>query len=93
VRYEATIAGYLRQGVRLTKIRKLLRRQGVELPYATQRRFAIVALGFGRTAPTVPIADCGPGEEVQVDTGWMTLLAPVSKEARASPRVRLSASS
>src|SRR5207302_8770241 len=37
---------------------------------------AIGALGFGRTAPTVPVADCGPGEEVQVDTGWMTLLAP-----------------
>jgi transposase len=76
VRHEATIAGYLRDGVRLTKIRKLLRRQGVELPYPTLRRFAIAALGFGRTAPTVPIADCGPGEEVQVDTGWMTLLAP-----------------
>ena len=22
------------------------------------------------------VADCGPGEEVQIDTGWMTLLAP-----------------
>jgi len=76
VRHEATIAAYLTQGVRLTKIRKLLRRQGVELPYATLRRFAIAVLGFGRTAPTVPVADCGPGEEVQVDTGWMTLLAP-----------------
>ena len=48
----------------------------MDLPYATLRRFAIAALGFGRTAPTVPVADCGPGEEVQVDTGWMTLLAP-----------------
>jgi transposase len=76
VRHEATIGAYLRQGVRLTKIRKLLRRQGVELPYATLRRFAIAALGFGRTAPTVPVADCAPGEEVQLDTGWMILLAP-----------------
>jgi transposase len=75
VRHEATIAAYLKQGVRLTKIRKLLRRQGVDLPYATLRRFAIAACGFGRTAPTVPVADCGPGEEVQLDTGWMTLLA------------------
>jgi hypothetical protein len=33
-------------------------------------------LGFGRTAPTVPVADCGPGEELQLDTGWMTLLEP-----------------
>ena len=76
VRHEATIAAYLKQRVRLTKIRKLLRRQGVELPYATLRRFAIAALGFGRTAPTVPVADCDPGEEVQLDTGWMILLAP-----------------
>jgi transposase len=82
VRHEATIAGYLRQGVRLTKIRKLLRRQGVELSYATLRRFAIAALGFGRTAPTVPIADCGPGEEVQLDTGWMPLLAPDAQGRR-----------
>jgi hypothetical protein len=51
MRYETTIAAYLRQGVRLTKIRKLLRRQGVALPYATLRRFAIAACGFGRTAP------------------------------------------
>src|SRR5207244_2300266 len=42
----------------------------------TLRRFAIAACGFGRSAPTVPVADCGPGEEVQLDTGWMILLAP-----------------
>jgi transposase len=53
-----------------------LRRQGVDVPYATLRRFAVAVLGFGRTAPTVPIADCAPGAEVQVDTGWMPLLAP-----------------
>src|SRR5262249_35166077 len=82
VRHEATIGAYLKQGVRLTKIRKLLRRQGIELPYATLRRFAIAALGFGRTAPTVPVADCGPGEEVQLDTGWMTLLAPDARGHR-----------
>jgi transposase len=76
VRHEAFIAGHLRQRVRLTKIHKLLRRQGVTVPYATLRRFAIAALGFGRTAPTVPVADGAPGAEVQVDTGWMTLLAP-----------------
>jgi hypothetical protein len=76
VRHEAFIATHLRQGVRLTKIRKLLHRQGVAVSYATLRRFAIAALGFGRTAPTVPVADCGPGEEVQLDTGWVGWLAP-----------------
>src|ERR1700682_4817068 len=55
---------------------RLLARQGVEVPSATLHRFAVAELGFGRAAPSVPIADCGPGEEVQLDTGWMTLLAP-----------------
>lgn len=76
VAQRAGIEGYLRQRVRLSKIRKLLRRQGVDVSYATLRRFAIAELGVGETAPTIPVADCGPGEEVQLDTGWMTLLAP-----------------
>jgi len=70
------IEQYLDQGVRLTKIRKLLLRQGVEIGYPTLRRFAVAQLEFGRTPPTVPVADGKPGEEVQVDTGWMTLLEP-----------------
>ncbi len=68
------IAQHLEHGVRLTKIGKLLRRRGVEVSYDTVRRFALAELGFGRAAPTVPVADCEPGEEVQVDTGWMTHL-------------------
>jgi len=54
---------------------KLLRRRGVEIEYPTLRRFALEQLGFGRGSPSVPVADCEPGKEVQVDTGWMTLLA------------------
>ncbi len=53
-----------------------LRLGGVEISYPTLRRFAMAELGFGRGAPTIPLADCGPGEEVQLDTGWMTLLLP-----------------
>src|SRR5581483_8464681 len=70
------IERFLRRGVRLSKVRKLLRRQGVAVSYATLRRFALAELGFGERAPTIPVADCGPGEEVQLDTGWMTHLAP-----------------
>jgi transposase len=66
----------LQRGVRLSKLRKLLRRQGVAVSYATLWRFAIAELGFGARAPTIPVADCGPGEEIQLDTGWMTHLAP-----------------
>jgi transposase len=70
------IAGHLDHGVRLTKVGKLLRRRGVEIGYDTLRRYALEHLGFANTAPGVPVADCEPGEEVQVDTGWMTLLEP-----------------
>ena len=48
----------------------------MSIPYATLHRFAVAELGFGRAAPTVPVADCAPGEEVQLDTGWMGTLEP-----------------
>lgn len=67
---------WLEKGVRLSKCRRLLRRQGVNVPYATLHRFAISELGFGRSGPTVPVADGEPGQEVQLDTGWMTYLEP-----------------
>jgi transposase len=70
------IAGHLAHRVRLTKIGKLLRRRGVAIDYSTLRRFALAELDFGHGTPTVPVADCEPGAEVQIDTGWMTLLEP-----------------
>jgi transposase len=70
------IAEKIQSQLRLTKVRKLLGRRGVVVPYATLWRFASAELGFGDTGATVPVADCGPGEELQVDTGWMTLLRP-----------------
>lgn len=72
----AVIKGHLDHGVRLSKIRKLLRRRGVLVSDPTLRRFATAELGVGRGALTIPVADCGPAEEVQLDTGWMTLLEP-----------------
>src|SRR5712691_10336795 len=66
------IRSKLEAGVRLTKVRKLLRRQRrVQVSYVTLYRYAVEELGFGRRAATIPVADCGPGEEVQVDTGWV----------------------
>ena len=64
------------RGLRLTKVRRLLQRRDVSVSYATLWRFASSELGFGETRATIPVADCGPGEELQVDTGWMTLLRP-----------------
>ena len=57
--------------MRLSKIRKLLAREGVTIPYPTLHRFAVLELQFGRTAPTLPVADGEPGQEVQLDTGWV----------------------
>jgi len=67
---------HLDDGVRLTKIRKLLRRNGVPISYSTLYRFAVAELGFSQGQPTLPVADCGPGEEVQLDTGWVGWLEP-----------------
>lgn len=70
------IALHLKHDVRLTKIRKLLKRRDVEVSYPTLRRFAIVELSFGRSAATIPLAEGKPGDELQVDTGWMMYLDP-----------------
>ncbi|HXO15299.1 MAG TPA: hypothetical protein VN835_03080 [Steroidobacteraceae bacterium] len=73
-RERAAIEGHLSGGVRLSKTRKLLVRSGVAIPYSTLHRFAVEVLGFGRTAATVPVADGVPGEELEVDTGWVLSL-------------------
>jgi len=69
------IEARLKDGVRLTKVRKLLRRRGVSVSYMTLYRYAVEELGFGRKAATIPVADCGPGEELQLDTGFVGWLA------------------
>ena len=76
------IAERLRAGLRLSKVRRLLARQGVLIPTATLYRFATAVLGFGRRAPTIPVADGAPGEEVYLDTGWMTTLEPDERGRR-----------
>jgi transposase len=79
---QETIGRWLKDGLRLTKIRKLLARQGVALPYPTLYRFAVLELGFGRTTPTMPVADGEPGEEVQLDTGWVGSLTLIGHKRR-----------
>jgi len=66
-----TIERWLGDGLRLTKIRKLLVRQGVEIAYPTLHRFAVLELQFGKTATTIPVLDGEPGQELQLDTGWV----------------------
>ena len=76
----------LGNGVRLSKVRRLLRRYGIAVPYSTLHRFAVEELGFGRSAATVPVCDGAPGQELQVDTGWVLSLAPNDRGRRRRVR-------
>lgn len=46
------IAGLLEEDVRLTKVRRLLAREGTEIPYATLHRYSVAELGFGMSSDT-----------------------------------------
>jgi transposase len=76
------IAETLAKRVKLSKVCKLLARRGCQVPYSTLHRFSVAELGFGRTAPTVPVLDCEPGQEVQLDTGWVGSLEPDASGVR-----------
>jgi transposase len=68
------IKAWLKDGLTLTKIHTLLGRRGVVVSYRTLNRYATTELDFGRRQATVPVADCEPGAEVQVDFGRLGLL-------------------
>jgi transposase len=76
------IERWLGDGIRLTKIRKLLVRHGVEIAYPTLHRFAVLELQFGKTASTIPVLDGEPGQELQVDTGWVGWLTLPERKKR-----------
>lgn len=65
---------HVEDGVRLTKVHELLERRGIAVPYRTLHRFCATELGYGRRRATVPVTDCDPGEELQVDFGRMGLV-------------------
>ena len=71
VEQRATIERWLGDGLRLTKICKLLVRQGVDIAYPTLHRFTVLELQVGKTATTIPVLDGEPGHELQLDTGWV----------------------
>lgn len=78
------IKGLLDRGVRLTKVRKLLKRKhNADVPYSTMHRFAVAELEFGRRGRrSVRLVDASPGQEVQVDTGWVVTLRLGARQAR-----------
>ncbi|MGC2798419.1 MAG: IS21 family transposase [Mycobacterium sp.] len=73
---------WLKQGLTLTKIHTLLGRRGVVVSYRTLHRYATTELDFGRRQATVPVADCEPGAEVQVDFGRLGMLTDATDGRR-----------
>lgn len=63
-----------RDGLRLTKILKLLTRQGVDTNYSALYRYCVKHFDFGKKTSTVRMADYPPGEVAEVDFGRLGLL-------------------
>jgi len=63
-----------RRGLRLTKVHRLLVREGVDVPYSSLHRFAVKHCGFGGRRLTVRMAGCEAGELAEVDFGKLGLI-------------------
>lgn len=79
--HRAHITGWLepkpgeKRGLKLTKVHRLLARQGVDVPYSSLHRFAVKHCGFGkRQRVTVRMAECEPGELAEIDFGRLGLV-------------------
>jgi transposase len=67
------IRAWLTEGLRLTKIYRRLRDQGLTVSYSSLYRFARAACDFGAPAMTVRVAEPPPGEVAEVDFGVLGL--------------------
>jgi Integrase core domain len=74
---KAEITGWVKDGLTLVKIGEFLERRGTAVPYRTLARFAAAECGYSssRQQVTVPVADGKPGEEVQIDFGYLGMIA------------------
>ena len=64
-----------KRGLTLTKVKQLLERQGLRIPYSSLHRFAVNHCGFGKSQrSTVRMAECEPGELAEVDFGKLGLI-------------------
>lgn len=73
VQQRARIEGWLtgEPPLRLVRVHELLAREGIEVGYATLRRFAHRELDWHKRSPTVLLDDPPMGQEAQVDFGLM----------------------
>ena len=71
------IERWLGEGVRLTKIRERLARQGVVLAYPMLYRFAVEELGFGRSPPRSRSLMASPARSCKwIRAGWAYVPRP-----------------
>ncbi len=64
-----------KRGLKLTKVRQLLERQGVRVAYSSLHRFAVKHCEFGKGGrTTVRMAECEPGELAEIDFGRLGLV-------------------
>jgi len=63
-----------RRGLSLAKVRILLERGGLAVPYSSLHRFAVRELEFGRKTATVRMAEVAAGEVAEVDFGRLGFL-------------------
>lgn len=64
-----------KRGLRLTKVHRLLSKDGIDVPYTSLHRFAVKYCGFSdRRRLTVRLPECEPGEVAEVDFGRLGLI-------------------
>jgi Integrase core domain len=78
------ITAWVKDGLTLVKIGEFLERRGTAVPYRTLARFAAAECGYpsSRQQVTVPVADGKPGEEVQIDFGYLGMIADGDRRRR-----------
>jgi transposase len=78
------ITGWVKRDLTLVKIGELLERSGTAVPYRTLARYAAAECGYSssRQKVTVPVADGKPGEEVQVDFGYLGMISDGDRRRR-----------
>jgi len=72
------ITGWVKDDLTLVKMHEFLERSGMVVPYRTLARFAAAECGYSsssRQQVTVPVADGKPGEEVQLDFGYLGMIS------------------
>jgi Mu transposase, C-terminal domain/Integrase core domain len=81
---KAEVTGWVKAGLTLVKIGELLERRGIVVPYRTLARFAAAGCGYcsSRQQVTVPVADGKPGEEVQIDFGYLGMIGDGDRRRR-----------